>query len=217
MVSHMTIAKDIATTGTTTVGLVCKDGIVLGADKRVTAGYIVSKKFKKVFPINETMAITVAGVVSDVQLLTKLIKAELKLKDLQTGRASSVREAANLLAGFLYNNSRKMSMVPGIAAFLLGGADEEGFHLFDLGIDGSVNEVDDFIADGSGSVFALGVLEASYKKGESVEEGVKVAVRAINSALQRDIASGNGADIIAITDKGVKLVFEKEIISKLEI
>lgn len=213
----MAITKDVATTGTTTVGLVCKDGVVLGADKRVTAGYVVSKKFKKVFPINDTMAITVAGVVSDVQLLTKLIKAELKLKDLQTGRASNVREAANLLAGFLYNNSRKMSMVPGIAAFLLGGVDEAGFHLFDLGMDGSVNEVDDFIADGSGSVFALGVLEAGYKKGESVDEGVKLAVRAVNAAVQRDTASGNGIDIIAITDKGVRIAFEKELTARIDV
>jgi proteasome beta subunit len=202
--------------GTTTVGVVCKDGIVLAADKRATAGFVVNKRAKKIHTIAPFMAVTMAGLVSDAQLLVKLIRAELKLKDLQTNRASNVKEAANMLAGMLYANLRKMSMVPGIVSFLLGGKDADGFQLYDLGIDGSIQDVVDYVSDGSGCVFALGVLETLYKKGLAVEEGVKLAVKAVNAALQRDIATGNGIDVVVISDKGVKTVLEKELTITIE-
>jgi len=202
--------------GTTTIGLVCKDGIILAADKRATAGFIVNKREKKIHPISDTMAVAMAGLVSDAQLLVKLIKAELKLKDLHTGRFSNVREAANLLAGMLYANIRRMSMVPGIVGFLLAGKDEQGFHLYDLGVDGSVTKSDDYVSDGSGSVFAIGVMESSYKKGMTIDEGIKLAVKAINAALQRDFYTGNGIDVVAITESGMRTVLERELTIKLE-
>lgn len=203
--------------GTTTVGIVCKDCIVLAADKRATAGFVVNKKAQKIHRITDNMAVTMAGLVSDAQLLVKLIRAEVKLKDLMTLRTSTVKETANLLAGMLYMNLRKMSMVPGIVSFLLGGYDNDGCHLYDLGIDGSVTDVDDYVSDGSGSIFALGVLEVLYKKGMNVEEGTKLAVKAISAALQRDINTGNGIDVIVIDNKGVRTVLEKDLTLKIEV
>lgn len=205
-------------TGTTTLGLVCKDGLVLAADKRATSGYLIAwKKFDKIVNITDSISVTVAGSVSDVQLLTKYLKAELKLKDIRTGRETSVREAANLLANFVYSNIRKFSLIPGISHFIVGGKDASGFHLYDLSPDGSIVEVDDYISSGSGSVMAFGVLETMYRKGLSVDEGVKLAAKGINAAVQRDIASGNGIDIVAITKDGVKKVFSKEFELKIEV
>src|SRR3989338_685875 len=104
--------KDITKTGTTTVGMVCKDGIVLCADKRVTSGYLISyKKFQKISQITDNIAVTVAGSVSDVQLLIKIIKAELQLKKIRTGNDVTVKEAVNLLASIVYGNIRQMSMI----------------------------------------------------------------------------------------------------------
>jgi proteasome beta subunit len=208
--------KNIYKTGTTTVAVVCKDGIILAADRRATAGFIAYKKARKIVPINDFMAVTTAGDVSEIQLVLKLIKAESKLKDLQTNRTSNATEVANLLASLVYSNLRKMSMVPAITAFLFAAHDEEGLHLFEIGPDGSMFPVDDYAADGSGSVFALGVLESTYKKNLSIEDGVKLAIKAVNTALQRDIYSGNGIDVMTITDKGVKMVFEKELIASVE-
>ena len=204
-------------TGTTTVGIVCSDGIVMAADKRSTAGYMVAnKKQKKIVQIADNIAVTQAGLVSDAQLLSKVIKAEIKLKDIQTGRITTVKEAANLLAGLLYQNIRRMSMVPGIVGFLLGGFDSKGAHLYELGVDGSTTKFEDFASDGSGSVFAIGVLETLYQKGISTDEGVKLAAKAVNAALRRDIATGNGIDVITVTDAGVKHVMTKEIQTGLE-
>ena len=103
-------------TGTTTVGIMCTDGVVLAADKRATAGYLIAnKKAEKIHQIADTMAVTIAGTVSDAQLLVKLIRAELNLKRVRTNRDPNVKEAANLLGGLVYANIRKMSMIPGIS------------------------------------------------------------------------------------------------------
>ncbi len=210
--------KDLLKTGTTTVGIVCKDGIVLAADRRASAGYMVAdKKTRKIIPINEDMAVTTAGLVSDIQLLTKVIKAQLKLIEIRRGKKSTVKQAANLLGGLVYNNIRRMSMIPGIVGFILGGKDLSGFHIYNLGIDGSTTEVDDYAADGSGMQFATGVLESSYKKDLTVSDGIKLAVIAVNTAIQRDIATGNGIDVVTITKDGVKLVLEREINTKVTI
>ena len=210
--------KNIMKTGTTTVGILCKDGIVLAADKRSTAGYLIAnKKFDKIISITDSIAVTVAGTVSDVQLLAKYIKAELKLKEIRTNRGNMVKEAANLLAVMVYNNIRKLSMIPGISHFVLGGKDDSGFYLYDLSPDGSIAEIDDYVSSGSGSVMAYGVLETLYSKNISIDEGVKLAVKSVNAAVQRDIASGNGIDVVTITKDGIKKAFSREINTRIEV
>lgn len=198
--------------GTTTVGIVCKDSVILAADRRTSAGYLVAdKRTKKVKQISDHMAITTAGLVSDAQLFTRIIRAQLKLLQIRKNKEPSVKEAANLLASLSYVNIRRPSMVPGIVGFLLGGADKYGYHLYELGIDGSIAKADDYKSDGSGSIVAIGVLETLYKKDMSTDEGVSLAIRAINAALQRDLATGNGIDVFVVNKDGVKQVFGKEL------
>ncbi|KHO46365.1 MAG: proteasome beta subunit [archaeon GW2011_AR4] len=202
----------ILKTGTTTVGIVCEDGIVLAADKRATAGSLIaSKKADKVHILNENIALTMAGTVSDAQLLMKYCTSEIKLKELKGNREVLVKEAANLMARMVYSNIRKMSMIPGVAHFIMGGKDSSGYYLFDVFADGSIQLIDDYVSSGSGSVFALGVLDSAYEKKLSVDAGIKLAAKAVNAALQRDIYSGDGLDIVTITAGGVRKVVAKEL------
>ncbi len=201
----------IKKTGTTTVGIVCKDGVVLAADKKATlGGMIVSNKdMEKIVIINENLALTVAGIVSDIQLITKLIRAQIKIDELRRGKSMKVKESANLLGNLVYNNSRKFSAIPGVTGFLLAGKDDDGFYLYDLGIDGSLAKSKDYSCDGSGMMFAIGVLEANYKENISVEEGVKLAVKAVSAAIQRDTGSGCGVDVVTITSVGTTRALTK--------
>ncbi len=206
------IKDKILKTGTTTVGIVCKDGIVLAADRRATYdGRFIAAKMPKVLPITEKIAVTTAGLVSDIQLLVKLTKAELKLKQLKVKREPMVKEVANLFGSLVYQNIRKFSPILGVAAFLVGGMDDEGFWLYNVDADGSVTKYNDFVATGSGSVVAYGVLESEYKPGLSVDEGVKLAVAAINAAMRRDTGSGSGIDVYTITKDGIKHVIDQEV------
>lgn len=199
-------------TGTTTMGIVCKDGIILAADRQATADYFVAhKNVEKIISITDNVAVTTAGLVSDIQLISKLTKAELKLKRIRTKIQPTVREAANLFATILYHNIRKFSPILGIAAFIVGGVDKRGFWLYDASPDGAALEYKDYVSTGSGSILAYGVLESQYKPDITVKDGVKLAIKAINVSMQRDVASGSGIDVVAITREGIKKVFAEEI------
>ncbi len=208
--------EKVLKTGTTTVGVVCKDCIILGADKRATAGhFIANKDVDKVQIINDYLAVTTAGTVSDIQLMVKLIKAELKLKELRTKKQPTVEESANLLSSMVYANIRKMSMIPGVSHFLIGGYDTDK-HLFDLYPDGSIAELNDFVSSGSGSMMAYGVLETKFKAGMSEEEGVNLVIQSLNAAIQRDSASGEGVDVFVIEKKGIKKAFHKMLNTRIQ-
>jgi proteasome beta subunit len=197
--------------GTTTVGIICKDGLVLAADKRAGGGIIVDKRAKKVHKITDNMAVTIAGVASDAQLIIKLIKAELGLLEIKKERMATVKEAANLLSSIVYHNIRRPSMIPGISHFILAGKDEKGFHIFDIYPDGSLSVCEDFLSSGSGSVMAYGVLDTLYAKDLTVQDGIKLATKCINAAIQRDMNSGEGMDVLTVTKDGVKFVLHKEL------
>ena len=204
-------------TGTTTICIMCKDGVVLAADRRASGGgMVLHKRAQKIQPITDSIAVTTAGNVSDIQLMVKLAKAEIKLKDVQVYRTCSVKEAASLVAGMLYSTFRRPSFILSIASLMMAGRDKEGYHAYELSPDGSMMEIRDYAADGSGMVFALGVLETLFKKNLTLDEGVKLAVKAVNAALQRDTATGNGIDVVTITEKGLQTVLEKELEIRLE-
>jgi len=209
--------KELTKTGTTTIGIRCKDGVVLAADKRATAGhFIVDKKAQKVHQVDDKIALTIAGLVSDAQFLTRLARAEIQLKKTRTHAEVTIKEAAHLLANLSYQNIRKMSMVPGIVGFLIAGNDSTGNYLYNIGIDGSVTSEDKFTSDGSGSVFAYGVLETLYKPDLSVDEGIALAKKALQAATQRDSASGSGFDIVKITSEGFQQVQTGELTTNVE-
>lgn len=203
--------------GTTTVGIVCKDGLVLAADRRAGGGggFIVDRKAKKVHKVTDRMAVTIAGVASDAQLIIKLISAEIRLLEIRKERPATIKEAANLLSGIVYHNIRRPSMIPGISQFILAGKDEKGFHLYDVYPDGSLSECDEFKSSGSGSTMAYGVLETLYDKNMTVKEGIELAKKSINAAIQRDMNSGEGVDILTVTKEGVQFVLHKTIDIKL--
>ncbi len=196
-------------TGTTTLGIVCKDGVVIAADKRATAGhFIAGKDMDKVVQINESVALTIAGSVSDAQVFIKLLRAELKLKNVKTNRNSTIKEAANLAARMSYEGVRQY--FPSMAHYLLAGFDKEGVHLYEIYPDGSLMEVKDFISSGSGSPMVFGILEQTYKDTITTKEAEDAAVKAISAAMQRDSASGNGIDVMTITKNSIKKTVQKK-------
>ena len=209
------ISKSILKSNTSLVGIVCKDGVILGADRRSTAGTIVmSKDSKKIHEINEYLAASYTGGVADIQLTNKVLAAELKLKDLRTKSRSTIKESANLLATLVYRNIRNPSMIPSIVGTLVAGMDEDGTtSLYTIEPAGGVQKVIDFDANfSSGMPYIMGFLERNWKKDISVEKGIELATEALKASTQRDIGSGNGIDVYKITKDGIQHVVSQEII-----
>ncbi|MGC8940439.1 MAG: archaeal proteasome endopeptidase complex subunit beta [Candidatus Nanoarchaeia archaeon] len=190
--------------GTTTVGVVCKDCVVIAADKRVSMGYLISNKdFEKVFKISDQIALTIAGTAADGQMLAKLLKAEIDLYRLNTGLEPTLNIAASLMQNILFSQGK--TFIPYLVQLILGGIDEQGdFALYTLDPLGSSIKETKYFATGSGSPMAFGVFEDSYKENLTEEEGVALAIRALTAALKRDMATGEGIDVVVISKKGFK-------------
>lgn len=208
------IQKNIMHSGTSLVGIVCKDGVVMAGDRKVTlGGQIVSdKNTLKVVPITDYVIVSGTGVASDIEMLRKIIAAQLKLKQLKDRKRPSVKEAANLIASFAYNNIRQPSMIPFMAGTMVGGYNEDGTaELYSVGPDGSLKHVSDYDANfSSGMPYILGFLERQYKANISIEDGIKLAIESIKSSSERDTASGFGVDVFTITKDGIKQVAKQK-------
>ncbi len=186
--------------GATTIGVVCADGVILASEKRVSYGYlVVSKGGKKIFKITGNIGVACAGLISDMQVLAREAEAYSKLFDLDIGRPISVKAAAKLMSNLLFNRR----LAPLITQTIVGGMDEEGPSIYVLDVLGSVIP-DNYAVVGSGTEIAVGVLEEGYKDNMALEEAKDLVVRAVKSAISRDIMSGNGIDLLIITKDGTQ-------------
>lgn len=197
--------------GTTTVGLKCSDGVVFATERRATMGNLIAHKVAdKIFKIDDHIGATIAGGVGDAQSLMKYISAEVTLYRLRIGERISVESAATLTANILHSSR----FYPFFVQTLLGGVDDNGPALFSLDPAGGVIG-DKMISTGSGSPIAYGVLEDRYHDDMDTEEGIDVAIRAIQSAMQRDAFSGNGILVATVTKEGFKMLPEEEVERRL--
>lgn len=207
--------KNILTSGTSLVGIVCKGGIVMAGDRKTTAGghIVMSKNTQKVTAITDYLVISGTGTASDIELAKKLIKAQLKLKELRDKERPTVKEAANMIAMTSYKNIRQPSMIPFMAGLMVGGFDKNGeTELYSIEPAGSVMKVRDFDANfSSGMPYILGLLERMYKPGLSIEEGIELSIEAVKASSERDTASGYGVDVFTITKDGIKHVSKQKI------
>ncbi len=180
--------------GATTIGIKCADGVVLASEKRLTWGRgIQSKSIKKVYKLTDNIGIAFAGLVSDFQVLKDTLGAFFKLYELDMKKNISVNAAAKQTSVILY--SRRI--FPYFTNSIIAGIDASGPKVFALDLIGSIIE-DNYAAVGSGSEIAVGLLESEYRPEMTVKEGKDLAIRAIQSAAQRDPSSGEGIDIISI-------------------
>jgi proteasome beta subunit len=206
------LKNNVLKTGTSILGIVCKEGVVMVADRRATAGNLVlSKNSQKAVQINDYLVTSGTGVSSDIDMLQKIVSAELRLKELRSKQRPTVKEAANLIANLAYRNIRQPTMITFIAGTLVAGFNEDGTtELYSVEPAGSVMKVEDYDANfGSGMPFILGLLERQYKKDMSLKDGINLAIEAIKSSTQRDVGSGNGIDVFTITKDGIKQVEEQ--------
>lgn len=190
--------------GTTTISVVCKDAVIIAADKRASMGYLIANKdTEKVFKISNQIAMTIAGNAGDGQMLAKFLKAEIDLYRLNIGIEPNVDVASSLMQNILFNQGK--SFIPYLVQLILAGADEKGaFVIYTLDPLGSNIKETRYYTTGSGSPMAFGVLEDSYKESLSEDEGVQLAIRALSSAIKRDMGTGEGIDVVIINKKGFR-------------
>ncbi|MGA8302724.1 MAG: archaeal proteasome endopeptidase complex subunit beta [Thermoplasmata archaeon] len=197
--------------GTTTIGITCKDGVVLATEKRATMGhFIANKTIVKLFRIDQNIGATFAGTVGDAQVIIRTMQAEVALYRMRRGSAVRVETAATLIANILNANR----YYPYFAWLIVGGVDTFGGHVFALDAGGGSIE-DRYVSIGSGSPFVYGVLEDAWKETPSVSEAIDLSLRGLTSAMKRDSASGDGHAVAQITKDGYRELDAEEIRKRL--
>ena len=192
--------------GTTTVGLVCSDGVVLATDTRVTAGgFIAHKRGKKLLRIDDNIAMTISGGVADAQNVVDTLKYYTNLYRIEKGRQMPVKAAAQVVSNVLFSSR----LYPFIADVLVGGVDTGGGSLYNVDFFGSMNK-EKMLATGSGSPVAYGVLETEFKEGMTASKAYPLAAKAIIAATRRNVATGDHFDIAVLDKDGFREISEEE-------
>jgi proteasome beta subunit len=203
-------SEDLKKTGTTTLGMVCKEGVVIATEQRATMGTLIAhKETKKLYKIDNHLALATAGLVGDLQTLARYLTAEANLYRLKRDARIPVKSAATLMANIL--NQRKFA--PYYVQLILGGFDDTGGYIYSLDAAGGAIP-DKYTSAGSGSPYVFGVLEDTYKDNLTTDEGVDIAIRAITAAKNRDSASGGMISVAVITKDGYKEIPKDEIIKR---
>lgn len=185
--------------GATAIGITCGNGIVLAAEKRVSYGnFVVNKNTKKVFAITHNVAAACAGMVADMQVLVRQVTALSRIRKLEIRRDVATNSIAKLMSVIMFERR----YFPLLTQVVVGGIDPSP-QIYTLDPLGSLLP-DDYAAVGTGAEMALGVLDSEYKKDISIEVARNLAVKAIKSSIQRDSASGDGIDLVIITNKGIQ-------------
>lgn len=192
--------------GTTTVGIVCKDGVVLTADRRASLGnMVISKGVTKIFQVDDHLALAGAGTVGDILSLVRALRAEAKLYRAKVGKEMSTKALATLTSNIL--SGRKY--LPYFGWFLIGGYDEKP-SLYSIDMAGGITE-DKYVSAGSGMEFAYSILDNEYSEKITLKNGVKLAIKAINTAIKRDVFTGDGIMVITMDKEGYRELSKEEV------
>ena len=194
--------------GTTTIGIVFADGVILATEKRATMGLMIaSKKAKKVYQVADRIGMTTAGGVGDAQQLARILNVECNLYQIRRSRPITVGATATLLSNYLNQNR----YFPYYVQLLVGGVDEKGPSVYSVDAMGGATKEEEIVATGSGSPMAYGVLEDRFKPGMTEEQAIEIAVRGLKSAMKRDAGSGEGIHVVAITKDKFQTLSEDSI------
>lgn len=181
---------------TTIVGIKTKEGVVLGSDRRVSKGFFIGSKItQKIARIDDTLAVAIAGQLSDAEYMIKAAKAERRLLELRRGFPFTVKESARLIANLAYSGLKNYQ--PYFVELLVAGVDQGGGHILSADMSGAITD-EDFASSGSGSPIAYGVLESAYTRDLTNEQAKQIATKAVAAAMERDPGSGNGIDVLVI-------------------
>jgi len=188
-------------TGTTIVGLIAGDCVILGADTRATSGNIVEdKNCSKIHYIQDNIYCCGAGTAADTEKVTKMAEIYCELHRLNTGRTVRVITPVRYLMQYLFRYQGYIG-----AYLIVGGYDQTGPHLNSIHANGSVADTP-YLTMGSGSLAAMAVFESRFKSDMTKEDGIKLVRDAIAAGIFNDLGSGSNVDICVISKEGTEYI-----------
>ena len=185
--------------GATAVGITFDGGVVLASEKRIAYGHFVaSRNVQKTFEITPKVAVTCAGLVADMQLLTLQISALARIRAMDLKRDVPTNSVAKMISGMMYERR----FFPYLTQVIVGGV-VGAPAIYTLDPLGSVLP-DDYAAVGTGAEMALGVMDPQFRSDLAEADATDLALKAIRAAAMRDSFSGDGVDLLVIDGNGTR-------------
>jgi proteasome beta subunit len=205
---HTKETSPIRKTGTTTVGIRTKECVVLAADQKATMGYFAADlDAQKVYKLTDRIALTIAGGMGDAQTLVRFLRSQAKLFEVERENAITTKALVTFIANILSGNR----YYPFMVQFIIGGYTGNA-QLFSMDAVGSIAPVEDYTVSGSGSEFAMGVLDTQYHATMKKDEVIKLAIKAVQAAKKRDVMSGGHSFTITVIDSnGIQELSKKDV------
>jgi len=189
--------------GSASIGMVCKDGIVIIADKRIKDKLIVEESANKVYEIDEHIAATAAGILSDARILverSQVIAQQHRVTyDSPIDTETIIKETADIMQSLTqYPGARPFGV-----AIMIGGVNSET-KLYISDVTGNyvaykataIGENDEKIKE---------QLRIKYKEDLSIEEGIKLSLKIFKEILGKNFnVERFDVGIISIKDKKLK-------------
>ncbi len=175
-------AKKTVRQGSTAIGMVCSDGVVLVADKRVVDSLVVPESVEKIWQIDEHIGAAASGILSDARVL--IDRAQLKAQqnrvtyDSEIDTLTVVKDICDLKQICTQSGGLR----PFGVSILVAGIDDHTPRLFEtdpIGIFFQYRAT----AIGEGEIEVEEILHNEYKPGLTIEEGLRLSLKALKKVL----------------------------------
>ncbi len=203
-------AREAVRTGATSIGIVCKDGVILAAHKRINNPLAVSASHEKIFQIDSHMVASSSGLVADARRLVDIARLEAQKHRLSYDEEIPVDLLSKMLGDHIQYYTQFAGVRPYGVSLLLAGTDG-GVHLFETDPSGALFEYK-ACAIGSGKKVVEEILKKEYNENITVDEGIKLVLKALRKASEEKLTPGKvDLAIIRLKDRRVKMLNKKEI------
>jgi len=175
-------ASKIVEQGTVGVALVYGNGLIFGADKKVTSKLIKPASIEKVFKIDEHIGAISSGLVGDARRLVQLARKEAQENRMYYEEKIQVEALVKQVSGIKQLFTQYAGMRPFGVSFIIGGVDESGPRVFETEPSGALAEYH-AIAIGKGKKDSMAFFEKNYREGMSFENALSLALKGLAKGL----------------------------------
>lgn len=194
-------AKKTVKQGSTAIGIMCKDGVVLVADKRVASKLMIPESVEKVFDVDDHIVLTAAGIIPDARVLVDRAQVKSQQHRVTYDSPIDVLSVVKEICDLKQICTQSGGLRPFGVSLLIAGVEENGTPKLYLTEPYGLYFQYKAVVIGEGEAEITEVLQKKYKSSLSVKEGVSMAVNSLKEYLQGDF-SVDRVDAVIVTKNG---------------
>ncbi|HLC92501.1 MAG TPA: archaeal proteasome endopeptidase complex subunit alpha [archaeon] len=167
-----------------TMGVACKyaDGILFGADKKITSRLLLPDSIEKIFPVDDHIVAVSAGLVGDARRLIGIARQKAQENRSFYEEAIQVETLVKEISNVMQVFTQYGGMRPFGISFIIGGVDNTGKRLFETEPSGALAEYS-AIAIGKNKNKAMELFEKEWKENMSKDAAIKMMLKALEFGL----------------------------------